>query len=119
MISGTGPWRARSAKYLSAFSQSGNEKSAGAPAGRARPRPEHPQRLGLGGLARLEEEAAGRGGQRPEQVGLALAAASADDAERRLRARIGGGDGPGAPLAVAAEDVRGLTENLLHRHRLL
>ena len=32
MISGTGPWPARSAKYLSAFSQSGNEKSAAEPA---------------------------------------------------------------------------------------
>ena len=65
MMRGTGPSPARSAKYLGRVLPVGNEKSAAEPACLASAAAEHPQRLGLGGLGRLEEEAAGSGGERP------------------------------------------------------
>ena len=72
--------------------------------------------LPLGG--RLEEEAADRGSERPEQVGLPLAPPPADDAQRRLRTRIGGEVGQRPPFPVPAEDVRGFSEGLRHNTAL-
>src|SRR4029077_4587983 len=75
----------------------------------------HPQRLSLGGLGRLEEEAAGSGGERPEQGGLPLAAPSADDTQSPLGPRVGGEVGQRLPLPLPAEDVRGFPEDVRHR----
>ena len=113
MITGTGAWPARVTKVPERVIPGRKGEIRGCrPAwpGRA----EHPQRLGLGGLGRLEEEAAGSGGERPEQVGLPLAAAAADDAQGRLRAVIGDKVGQAPPLAVPAEDPDRLGQGI-HR----
>jgi hypothetical protein len=65
---------------------------------------EHPQRLRLSPLDRLEEEAASRLGQRTQQVRLALPPAATDDSQSYFRSVIGHKVSQAAPLPVSAED---------------
>ncbi len=63
------------------------------------------ERFAVGGFVGGEVEAAGRLAQRPQEEGLALAAASGHDTERGSVARIGGERGERGPLVLPVEHV--------------